>query len=298
MLDDLPITISSLLKRFWKSISLTWLLTIFETVLMALIPLFTGFAIDGLLENNIEKFIHLIALMFALLFIAVCRRAYDTRVFGSIRVELGKTLVQRSQQLATSTLNARMGMGRELADFLEEQAPELMTSFIQLLVSAIVLYSFHPTLAITALSAAIIMMAIYSLFHKRFYRLNSAYNQQEEKQVDILASKKNDRIKNHLLRLRKLEVNLSDSESIVYGLIFLILLSFVCFNLWFAASNIEVTVGKIFAVISYSWSFVEAALVLPITLQSWSRLSEIMARINNIEAAKPVRRNKESDQIP
>ncbi|WP_299774958.1 ABC transporter six-transmembrane domain-containing protein [uncultured Pseudoteredinibacter sp.] len=296
MLDNLPITVSSLLTRFWKSISLTWLLTIFETVLMALIPLFIGFAIDGLLENNVENFIHLIALMFGLLFIAVCRRAYDTRVFGSIRVELGKTLVQRSQQLATSTLNARMGMARELADFLEEQAPELMTSFIQLLVSAIVLYSFHPTLAITAASAAFVMMAIYSLFHKRFYRLNSVYNQQEEKQVDILASKKSNRIKNHLLRLRKLEVSLSDTESIVYGLIFLILLSFVYFNLWFAASNIEVTAGKIFAVISYSWSFVEAALVLPITLQSWSRLNEIMARINNIEAGNPAISNSQSRQ--
>ncbi|MBB6519837.1 ABC transporter six-transmembrane domain-containing protein [Pseudoteredinibacter isoporae] len=281
MLDGLSLTVSSLLKRFWKSISVTWLLTLLETVLMTLIPLFIGFAIDGLLEDRYEDFIKLISVMGALLVIGVGRRVYDTRVFGTIRVELGKTLAGRSNKLATSVVNARIGMGRELVDFLEHQAPELMTSIVQLIISVVVLYTFHPALAFAALGTVVVMLVLYSLFHKHFYRLNSAYNHQEEKQVDTLETRKPERISHHLLRLRKLEVNLSDTESLVYGLIFLLLLSFVSFNLWFAASHVQVTVGNIFSVISYSWSFVEAALILPVTLQGWSRLSEIMTRINS-----------------
>lgn len=281
MLNGLPLTISSLLQRFWRSISITWFLTLLETVLMTLIPLFIGFAIDGLLEDRYENFIKLIVVMAVLLIIGVSRRVYDTRVFGTIRVELGKTLAERSSKLATSVVNARIGMGRELVDFLEHQAPELMTSIVQLIISVVVLYSFHPTLAFTALATMVSMLLLYSLFHKRFYRLNSAYNHQEEKQVDTLGSRKPERISHHLLRLRKFEVNLSDTESLVYGLIFLFLLSFVSFNLWFAASNVTVTVGSIFSVISYSWSFVDSALILPVTLQGWSRLSEIMTRINS-----------------
>lgn len=288
MLQDLPLTVSNLLKKFWKPISITWILTISETVLMTLIPLFIGFAIDGLLEDRLDDFVHLVSIMGALLLTSVCRRAYDTRVFGTIRVELGKTLVARSSKLATSIVNARLGMGRELAGFLEEQAPEAMNSVVQLIISSIVLYTFHPTLALTSILAAVLMMIIYSLFHKQFYRLNSAYNHQEEKQVNTLNTQKPERIYSHLIRLRRLEVSLSDTESVVYGLIFLVLLSFVSFNLWFAASNIDVTVGKIFSVISYSWSFVESALILPITLQSWSRLREIMTRINSVEDKRPM----------
>ncbi|MEM7054249.1 MAG: hypothetical protein AAF446_06835, partial [Pseudomonadota bacterium] len=52
------------------------------------------------------------------------------------------------------------------------------------------------------------------------------------------------------------------------------------FNLWFAATELSITVGTIFSIISYSWEFVDSALALPITLQSWSRLSEIMRRLN------------------
>ncbi|GAA6151751.1 ABC transporter six-transmembrane domain-containing protein [Pseudoteredinibacter isoporae] len=281
MLDGLSLTVASLLKRFWQAISVTWLLTLLETVLMTLIPLFIGFAIDGLLEDRHEDFITLMAVMAALLILGVSRRIYDTRVFGTIRVELGKTLTHRSSALTTSVVNARIGMGRELVDFLEHQAPELMTSIVQLMISVLVLYTFHPTLALTALAAVLIMLLLYSLFHRYFYRLNSAYNHQEEKQVDVLETRKPEQISHHLRRLRKLEVNLSDTESLVYGLIFLLLLSFVSFNLWFAAKHVEVTVGSIFSVISYSWSFVESALILPVTLQGWSRLSEIMSRINS-----------------
>lgn len=57
----------------------------------------------------------------------------------------------------------------------------------------------------------------------------------------------------------------------------------ILFNLWFAATNLTPTVGAIFSIISYSWEFVESALVLPATLQGWSRLSEIMQRINKQE---------------
>ena len=58
------------------------------------------------------------------------------------------------------------------------------------------------------------------------------------------------------------------------------LLGLVLFNLWFAATTIEITAGRVFAIISYSWEFVEAAIALPATLQGWARLSEIMQRIN------------------
>ncbi|MFC3119789.1 hypothetical protein ACFOHS_21805 [Jhaorihella thermophila] len=35
-----------------------------------------------------------------------------------------------------------------------------------------------------------------------------------------------------------------------------------------------------FSIVTYSWDFVEGALILPATLQSLSRLSEVTARIN------------------
>lgn len=282
MLADQPLTIGSLLRTFPGWIYLTWFLTLCETALMTLIPLFIGFAIDGLLNDDASALLRLAVLLAVLIVIAVIRRVYDTRVYGTIRVEVGKSLVKRSAQVNVSTVNARLGMGRELVDYLEQQIPDVMKSAVQLVVSLIVLFTFHPMLSFSALAAAIVMAAIYGMFHGRFYRLNADHNQQIEKQVGILEANSAKGISSHLNTLRRVEISLSDTEAYVYGAIFTVLLGFVVFNLWFAATNIEVTVGTIFSIISYSWEFVEAALVLPITLQGWSRLSEIMVRINKV----------------
>ena len=281
MLRDHELTIGTLLRLFRGRVSLTWLMILGETSLTALIPLFIGFAIDGLLAGGLQELWQLAGLMTALILLSVIRRVYDTRVYGTIRVELGKTQAARSQSLPVSSLNARLGMGRELVDFLETTLPEAMSAAVQLLISVLVLYAFSPVLALAGVIAVIAMVAIYTLFHRRFYLLNGALNQQVEKQVSRLEKRRSNLTRSHLLCLRRLEVRLSDTEAVLYGAIFVVLLGFVLFNLWHATTVLSLTAGMIFSIVSYSWEFVESALAVPITLQNWSRLSEIAQRLNS-----------------
>jgi hypothetical protein len=281
MLNNGPLTVLALLRAFRLRISFTWLLILIEVALTALVPLFIGFAIDGLLANDTDALFQLIAVLAVLIVVSVIRRAYDTRVFGTVRVEMGKTQAARATNLPVSTLNARLGMGRELADFLEADLPLAMTSLVQVIISVIVLYIFDPVLALAGASAVATMLAIYSLSHDRFYRLNGQLNQQTERQVGILETRKSQSLSTHLTRLRRIEVRISDTESIVYGAIFVVLLGLVVFNLWYATANLTITSGTIFSIVTYSWELVDGALAFPMALQGWSRLSEIMQRINH-----------------
>lgn len=280
MLTGEPLTVATILKKFVRPISLTWVLTLCETVLMTLIPLFIGFAIDGLIEGHSISLMQLSGVLAGLIAISVGRRIYDTRVYGTIRVELGAELIGRSGKVPVSGQNARLDMCRELVDFLEDDAPALMSSAVQLIVSLLVLFSFHPTLSYAALGSAVVMSAIYSVFHRRFFRLNADLNHQIEQPAGTLELFSPEKLATYLRKLRSIEIRLSDTEACVYGAIFLVMMGFIIFNLWFAATNLETSVGSIFSIISYSWKFVESALVLPATLQGWSRLSEIMQRIN------------------
>ena len=79
-------------------------------------------------------------------------------------------------------------MGGELVDFLEIQAPLLLSSFVQLGVALVVLWSFHLMLFASAISAGILMLLIYAAFHQRFFQLNGDLNHQMELQVGILTS--------------------------------------------------------------------------------------------------------------
>lgn len=280
MLADLPLTIGNLFRVFRLRIALTWAIILAETGLMALIPLFIGFAIDDLLVGRDTAFWQLAGIMGALITLAVIRRAYDTRVYGAIRVEMGKEQVKRAKDVPVSTLNAQLSMGRELVDFLEDTFPMAMASAVQVVISVAVLYAFAPQLAMAAGAAALGVLGVYMLFHRSFYRLNSALNEQTERQVKTLDRRALFPALAHLLRLRRLEVQLSDREAVLYGAVFVVLLGMILFNLRLATGLPDVTAGTIFSVVSYSWEFVESALALPVTLQSWTRLSEIMTRIN------------------
>ncbi|MEL7025748.1 MAG: ABC transporter six-transmembrane domain-containing protein [Pseudomonadota bacterium] len=274
------LSIRALLRLFAGRIAVTWLMTLGETVLLALVPLFIGFAIDGLLSNSTGELINLGILFASLVAVAVIRRVYDTRVYSAIRVELGRAQTSRGSSLPISTLNAQIGMGRELVEFLEETLPMVMTGMTQLVVAVIILYSYSPILAASSVIAATSTVLVYAIFHRRFYRLNGEFNRQTEKQVSVLEGRKLQMATAHLLRLRRAEVRISDTEAGLYGLVFVLLLALILFNIWHATTTLAVTTGAIFAIISYSWDFVDGTITLPATLQNWTRLSEITQRIN------------------
>ncbi|WP_170415596.1 ABC transporter six-transmembrane domain-containing protein [Ruegeria atlantica] len=277
--DD-RLSIATLLRVFRAKIAMTWGLTLVETALFALLPLLIGYSIDGLSKGDHTSFIHFGIAMAALLIVSTFRRVYDTRAYGTIRVELGKAQAKRDVGREVSVLNARVLMARELVDFLEGEAPESMGALVQVLVSVGILMSFHGALATAAGTAAVLILIIFTLFSRRFFRLNGLLNQQSERQVTALQSLDLKKIGQHLFRLRAHEVRLSDSEALVYGAIFSVLLSMLAFNLWFAATQSGATAGQIFSVVTYSFEFVQSVVVLPMVLQSLARLSEITERIN------------------
>ena len=189
-------------------------------------------------------------------------------------MELGNEVSNRHESLEVSSRNARLDMSRELVDFLEEQVPEVLTGIIQIIVSLIVLAMFHLYLSVSAFLVTLAMIVLYSFFHGRFYQLNASLNGQMERQVGLL----------HTGNTAK-EVKISDSEAILYGVIFLMVIVFILYNLWFGTSLPDITTGTIYSIISYSWSYVEAAIILPFTLQSLTRLHEITERINSNPSA-------------
>ncbi len=276
------LSVVSLLQVFWRPISVTWFLTLLETALLVALPLLIGRAIDGFLADDWSSFLSLVSTMTALLIVAVGRRVYDTRVYGTMGVEFGSELVRRSKTASVSTVNARLDMGSEFVRFLELEAPTVMAAVIHLVAAIAVLVSFHTYLATSVILATLILLLVYTASSGRFFKLNRAINQQTEQQVAVLTEGSKQGVSKHLLALRQHAVQLSDTEAVVYGLIFMILMTMLGFNLWFAATQIEATPGQIFSIVTYSYDLMESAVVLPATLQSLTRLSEITERINGL----------------
>ena len=189
MFDDRPLTLGTLLRLFWLRVTLTWALTLIETALWVLLPLLLGLTIDGLLAREMAPFWQLCGVLAALVAVAVLRQVIDTRIFGTMRVELGQVLAERNRGLPVSALNARVLMARELVDFLEQELPVLMAAVVQLVASVVILATYHWVLALAAVVAGGFMLIVYARFHDRFFRLNRAINARAEKQVRLLETR-------------------------------------------------------------------------------------------------------------
>ncbi len=274
------LSLTQIVRAFPMRIGFTCLLVLVEIVFLAFIPLLIGLAIDGLLAGRSRELMAFGVALVALAVVMVARRAFDTRAYGSIRVLLGAALDRKFPDLPVSSKSARLDMARELVDFLEQALPNLLTSVVQILVTLVVLAVFDLRLMVSALVVTVAMIVIYGFSHGRFFRLNASLNTQMEQQVNLLSEGKRIRIFGHLRKLRNLEVQLSDTEALVYGSMFLLQIVFLLYNLWLSASLPGITAGRIFSIVTYSWEYVEAANALPFGLQTWSRLDEITRRIN------------------
>lgn len=279
-MSHVTIGLSYILRRFWRGISVTFIIVLGENLLISLIPLLIGLAIDGLLAGRREELVMLGVVLLAAGALAVGRRLYDTRVYGGIRLHIGHELNRRSAAVSVSARAARLQMSRELVDFFEHTLPELTTACIQLVVSFVVLVWFAANLGLTAAGALVLMLLLYGLFHRAFFRLNAALNSETEKRVTILSQGLKLSVFRHLRAIRSTEVALSDHEAALYGGIFALQMAVILMNLLQAAALADITAGAIFSIATYSWEFVEAALLLPMALQGWSRLSEIIGRLN------------------
>ncbi len=274
------LTVGQLFRHFRWRILVTWFLVLLENTLLALIPLFIGRAIDALLAKTPGALLELGGVLLALIAVATARRVYDTRSYGTMRVRFGAELVGRISDRPVSQVNARLDMGREMVDFLEAYVPGLLTAVVQVIVSIAILWSFDLRLGLSAFVVIVAMAVLYALFHNRFFRLNGDLNTQREKQVDVLEQRHPASLLDHLMRLRRCEVRLSDTEAMLYAGLFAGMFAFIVMNLWLASTIPAVTAGTIFAILSYSWELVESGITLPIVLQQWSRLTEIRQRLN------------------
>lgn len=282
-----PLGLKLIFSQFRWQIAFTWFLVLLENTLMALIPLFLGRAIDALLNKQFDALWETAGVMLALITVATARQAYDTRSFGSMRVRFGTELVSRLNNHSVSQVNARLDMSREMVDFLEGYVPGLLTAVVQVIVSIAILWHFDSRLGLSALSVIVSLSVIYALFHHRFYLLNRDLNAQMEQQVSVLGQRRPGLVFSHLKNLRRCEVRLSDTEALLYAVIFIGMFAFLLINLWLASTMPAITAGVIFAILSYSWELVESGITLPVVLQQWSRLSEIHERLNENSSNVP-----------
>ena len=278
------ISIKNLVVRFKWRIFLTFTLVILEALTGVLFPLLIGIAINGLLEESYQGIVYLTVAGAAALTIGSARRFYDTRIYSGIYSLITPEMVDKesAKGSSVSTISARANLLTEFVEFLENSMPQLLSAVISLLGILIIIANLNLNVFFACLSLLVLIVLIYSITGKLNYKLNANYNNQLEKQVDIIEAKDPLDIKNYYKELMKWNIKLSDLETVNYFAIWLgVIAVFVYTPITVIGAGV-LSYGLVFSVIMYVFDYIGSIVTFPIYIQQAIRLKEISARLSKV----------------
>lgn len=276
--------LNTLFKAHKTKLTFTVLLILVEAGLALLFPLFIGKAIDKAIDGSYQGAVQLGILGLAALIVGVFRRVFDSRFYAKVYQQIGLSSIDKMKSHSPSVKSARLGMIRELVEFLENSLPELVGNVIGLvgvvfIIATLNLSVFSGSLLLTAL-----VFFIYWLSSKKTVQLNKGANDEAEKQVEVLTKNDSGSLRTHLSNMMKWNIKLSDMEALNFSISWIALMFFLVLSIVVAVGNGLVQYGALFSLIMYVFQYMENVLNLPLFYQNWLKLREITSRLGTSQS--------------
>ncbi len=248
-----------------------------------LFPLAIGFAIDGLIDGNSFAVWPLAALGLGALVVGTLQRFYDTRIYAGIYRTITPEMVAAEQSKGSdlSIISARVDLLTEFVEFLESTMPEIIQATVNLVGVLILIAFLDLNVFIACVALLSLMLCIFWVTGGRNYLLNARYNDELEKQVNVLGSRSMLHINQHLKRLMGSAIKISDLETINYFVLFLGVIALLVFTPLVVVDSGVLKYGMVFSILMYVLSYVESLVACPIFIQKLIRLHEIAQRISS-----------------
>ena len=274
-------TLREIVKTYPWKFFLTTSLVLLDSILGILFPLFIGFAIDYAIDGSYKGAIQLGTLGIISLIIGSGRRFFDSRFYAEVYTNFGLKAVEVVDVKEESKRTARLSMLRELVEFMENSLPVLIDNIIGFIGVIIIISFLNLKIFAGTLLVTLIVFVLYVLSSKRTLRYNEGYNDELEKQVDVITNKDNE-LKDHLRAMMSWNIKLSDLETLNFSVSWLFLLGFLVLSIIIAISDGITQYGALFALVMYVFQYIGNVINLPLFYQQWLRLSEITERLKRI----------------
>jgi hypothetical protein len=270
-------TVAGIWQNYRFKISGTLSLLTAERLLGVAVPFVLGLAINDLIAGSLRGIWWLVGLEVSALLMGTVRRLYDTRVYAGIYTDIADDTARKTH-LSVSRRAARLGLARELVDFFEWELPELIAALIGILGGFAMLVYLLPSVGGLSILVGLLVGVIFAISGSRMFSLNKLLNNELERQVTMLESEREFSRRQHLSRLARWRIHLSDLEAGNYAIADLLLSALIVGAVVITVRTGR-SVGEIFAILTYLIGLAQNLEILPWTYQQSIRAREIGARI-------------------
>ncbi|MBN8837049.1 MAG: hypothetical protein J0I09_07305 [Sphingobacteriia bacterium] len=250
-------------------------------------PFFLGKAVDDLVDGSYKGLIILSLVHFSWIIIGTIRHRYDTRTYSSIYTSLVTNfLSKRLSSEAVSKLSAHSTLAREFVDFLEYDLVYVIEAIYNILGSLVLLYFYDKQVVLICLGVLLPVSAMSYFYGKKMKHLNKKKNDELEKQVDVISSGNELKIRSHYNNLKKWQIKISDQEAWNFGWLEMLVMVVIAAALFVTKKNISsegIYAGELIGIYNYILKFVGGLDTIPYTVQRLTSLNDITKRIESEE---------------
>ena len=272
--------IIEIFKQF--KIELTWIyffMLVTELSNLAT-PFLLGKSIDGLIDGTWFWLIFLGISYFTSNFFNYKRMVYDTKVYTRIYNSIVFRFLKNNNDDDVSTKMARTDMAHQIVDVLEGYVHYYIATIVTIVGSIGFIYSENWRVGLLVTLSFVLILLGVSVYYKKIKQAIKVRNNQYEKKNDAIQLGYEQSV-SFFSRRRKLEIfesTLQGKNWFLVGFIKNIFLFLSVILLVTTTKNI--TIGSVVTVYSYVNNFLISLLSVPVAVEMYSRLSDILKRIN------------------
>jgi hypothetical protein len=264
-----------MLREYRLRIALSLAMVVAEAAGQVALPFVLGRALEDYVGGSNRGLIVLAALGLVTMLLATFRRLHDVRLYA--RIYERTSAIAFEQEVGLSEKTARLNLLREVVDFLEYSLPALVGSIVAFVGSLVFLATLSVPVFFASLVMAGLIAVIYTLTTRRTVVLNREFNDEFERQVDVLGRNDSRLTRRHIGLLNSWTIKLSDIDAINLALSLTLSVGLQIFAVVMATRQ-GVDFGDLLSILLYVFEISATAATLPVSWQEYLRLRDILRR--------------------
>lgn len=225
------------------------------------------------------------------------RRVYDTKIYTRMFADLSSSVV--SEQLKRgedlSKIAGRSALAWQNIEFFQYNLPDFIEQIINVVGGVSALAIFDWRLAIVGGSLVILVVASSRLYMNRIARIQIQLNDMHEQEYNTFATKDPNAIRTYYTEISALEIRFSNIEASGYGILRGLLLIMFLATLYISLDLDRFTIGELYAIVAYLWTFVTASEYIPHLAEKWVDLKDVARRIQSDSKDETLAENEDED---
>lgn len=244
-------------------------------------PFLLGKSIDHSLKGEHGFFLLLLAVYLLANFLMYRRMVYDTKVYTDIYNKIVYDYLEKDKHSDVSTKIARTDIAYGIINFLENDLQYMMMCLMSIIGTLYFIFAENTLTGFVVLFCVVPILFIVKIFYKKIAKATRVGNTHYEQKASIFGTEDLSLIKDFYKRRKSVIVasstlqgqnwaSLNSVKSVILILAVIV----------FTTTETQISQGSIVAMYAYINQFLISLLCIPISMEIFSRIKDVLHRIN------------------